>query len=116
MLWAARHGLTVTNGNGAFAPPLHLALDRRIQNHWLKGEATNIDESPPMPLLQRLDVRYLVLPGARDARMSRLAAELSTSRRFRLLVTASDGALIFERQPNARSTPAAEDVSGEDVS
>jgi hypothetical protein len=100
MLWAARHGLPVANGDGAFAPATHLVLERYIQNHWLKrGEVTDIDESRPMPsIVERIRPRYLILPVGRFRGMDHLIEPLSRSRHFRLLATASDGDLVYERR------------------
>src|SRR6185295_19643196 len=36
LLWAARHGRPVLNGVGAFVPAQTQALERTINNYWLK--------------------------------------------------------------------------------
>jgi hypothetical protein len=97
MLWAARHGLPVVNGDGAFAPPYPQALDRFMKKHWLQGEITDIDESRPMPfLVQRIGPRYLILPVGREPGLSHLIEPLGRSRHFRLVATARDGDLLYE--------------------
>jgi hypothetical protein len=99
MLWAARHGLPVENGDGAFAPVYHLTLERYLQNHWLKREVDDIDASRPMAyLMERLPPRYLVLPVGRFRGMDHLIEPMSRSHVFRLAATASDGDLLYERR------------------
>jgi hypothetical protein len=99
LLWAARHGLPVVNGDGAFAPPYHLTLDRYLKNHWLEREVSDIDQSRVMPyLVERIGPRYLVLPVGRVRGMDHLVEPLSRSRHFRLVATAADGDLVYEKQ------------------
>jgi hypothetical protein len=98
LLWAARHGLPVVNGDGAFAPVYHLTLQRYMKNHWLEREVPDIDASRPMPyLVQRIGPRYLVLPVGRFRGLDHLVEPLSRSKHFRLVATASDGDLVYER-------------------
>jgi hypothetical protein len=98
LLWAARHGLPVANGDGAFAPTYHLTLQRYMKNHWLEREVPDIDASRPMPyLVQRIGPQYLVLPVGRFRGMDHLIEPLSRSKHFRLVATASDGDLVYER-------------------
>jgi hypothetical protein len=103
MLWAARHGLPVANGDGAFAPTYHAVLERYMQNHWLKRhDVTDIDASRPMPyLVQRIAPRYLVLPVGRFRGMDHLVEPLERSRHFQRIAIASDGDRLYERREAA---------------
>jgi hypothetical protein len=100
MLWAARHGLPVVNGDGAFAPAYQLTLERYMQNHWLKREVPDIDASKPMPyLLERIGPRYLVIPAGRDRGTAHLVEPMDRSRYFQRAATAPDGDVVYERRP-----------------
>lgn len=97
VLWAARHGLPVLNGIGAFTPAQTLVLDRYVSNHWLAAVPEDIDTSRPTPyLLARFPVRYVIIPIGRVAGLRPLAAAFDRSRTFRFLVEAPDGDRIYE--------------------
>jgi hypothetical protein len=97
VLWAARHGLPVVNGLGAFAPAQTLVLDRYIQNHWMGLPPEDIDASRPTPyLLQRFSVRYLIIPIGRVEGLRPLARAFDRSRTFRFAAEAKDGDRIYE--------------------
>jgi hypothetical protein len=97
VLWAARHGLPVLNGLGAFAPAQTLVLDRYIQNHWMGLPPEDMDASRPTPyLLQRFPVRYLIVPIGRVEGLRPLARAFDRSRSFRFVAEAPDGDRIYE--------------------
>jgi hypothetical protein len=97
VLWAARHGLPVVNGIGAFAPAQTLVLDRYIQNHWMGVPPEDVDDSRPTPyLLQRFPVRYLIVPVGRVRGLRPLAQAFDRSRNFRFAAEAPDGDRIYE--------------------
>lgn len=97
VVWAARHGLPVVNGLGAFAPAQTLVLDRYIQNHWMGAPPADIDASRPTPyLLTRFPVRYLIVPLGRVEGLRPLAAALDRSKAFRFVAEAPDGDRVYE--------------------
>ena len=96
LLWAARHGRPVLNGLGAFAPAQTQALERTINNHWLKRVPENLDDSIPTQLLRGSPVRYVILPAGRVPRLHRLAAAFDRSSSFRLVAEVEDGDRIYE--------------------
>ena len=97
VVWAARHGLPVVNGLGAFAPAQTLVLDRYIQNHWMGLPPEDVDASRPTPyLLARFPVRYLIVPIGRVEGLRPLAAAFDRSRTFRFVAEAPDGDRIYE--------------------
>jgi hypothetical protein len=116
LLWAARTGRPMLNGQGsAFVPLDTLRLNRYVQNHWVKRTPTEVDTSKPgVFLVQRFPVRYVVLPAARLRQLAPLAEAFRSSRVFALVGEGADGSLVYEvRRENA---PAAAPVSddGED--
>jgi hypothetical protein len=113
LLWAARTGRPMLNGQGsAFVPLDTLRLNRYVQNHWIKRTPTDVDTSKPgVFLVQRFPVRYLVLPAARLRQLGPLAEALRSSRVFALVGEGEDGSLVYEvRREHA---PAAAPVSDE---
>jgi hypothetical protein len=104
MLWAARHGLPVVNGVGAFAPVQALVLERYVRNHWVEQVPVDVDASRPTPyLLGRFPVRYVILPTGRKHGYEALAAAFDRSRSFRPVAVAPDGDRIYEvRRTNGR--------------
>jgi hypothetical protein len=102
LLWAARLGWPTLNGEGAFAPPYHSALKRRIRNHWIRRTPEDIDDSRPMRLLvERFPVRYLVVSAGRTPGLWPLVEALGDSRLFSLVAEAEDGDRIYERLQQA---------------
>lgn len=94
LIWAARHGRPMLNGQGsAFVPADTLRLARTIRNHWLDRVPRDVDRSKPAVLLrERFPVRYVVVP----ARYGRLGDALDHSQTFALKGTATDGARVYE--------------------
>ncbi len=83
LIWAARHGMPVVNGVGAFVPPETGALERMIVNHWIERTPYEVDGSRPMGyLLDRFDPRYIVIPLGRKPYLGGLAEAFDRSRRF----------------------------------
>jgi len=104
VLWAARHGLPVVNGMGAFVPVQTLVLERYIRNHWLEQVPADVDASRPTPyLLGRFPVRYVILPTGRMRDLEQLAAAFDRSRSYRLAAVADDGDRIYEVRREAPS-------------
>jgi hypothetical protein len=121
LLWAARHGRPMINGQGsAFVPVDVLRLDRFIQNHWIRRTPGDVDASKPTPfLLSRFPVRYVVVPAGRLDGYRGLAAAFDRSRSFVPVGTARDGDRVYEvrRGPSADPGQGGEqagEVVGED--
>lgn len=96
VLWAARHGLPVANGNGAFTPPQTGRLENQMRTHWLDQTPDQIDQSLPTKLLLGyFDVRYLIVDATRPGWVG-LARALDSSARYQLLATCGDGRRIYE--------------------
>jgi hypothetical protein len=96
MLWAARHGLTVVNGLGSFRPHDIMVLDRYVHRQWLDQVPDELDASKPVPCLEELGVRYVILPAGRVAGLAGLEEAFDRSRTFRFVADASDGDRIYE--------------------
>lgn len=97
MLWSARHGLTMVNGDGAFAPQAAHVLQRNIQNHWIARDPEDLDESKPALFLrERLPVRYVIVPAGRDRDTEHLVLRFDESKLFRHVATVEDGDRIYE--------------------
>lgn len=97
-LWAARHGLPVANGNGAFTPPQTGRLENQMRAHWLDRPPHDVDDSlPTRLLLGYFDVRYVIVNASRPG-LDRLAEAFDASTRYRLLATCDDGRRIYELQ------------------
>jgi hypothetical protein len=98
MLWAARHGWPIVNGDGAFRPGRHGVLERAIENHWIQDLPAEIDESKPLALiLTEFPLRYIIVPGAgRRPDLWRLGEAFERSRLLRRIDELPDGDRIFE--------------------
>jgi hypothetical protein len=103
LVWAARHGQPVVNGQGsAFVPIDTLRLARFISNHWELRTPEDVDTSRPAQLLlAKFPVRYLVLSPDRTPNFGPLASAFDRSRVFRLVGEASDGSRVYEVHPEA---------------
>lgn len=100
MLWAARHGLPVANGIGAFAPSETLRLQNVVAREWLRRHPADIDTSTPTRLLREVfGVRYVILPNGRRPIYRRLARAFDASRSFELLEALPDGTRLYELRP-----------------
>jgi hypothetical protein len=100
LLWAARHGLPVVNGAGAFTPLYTATLDRQVRNHWLRRNPKDADASKPARFLRRsFDARYVIVPMGRRRGLRDLAASFDRSTAFRLVAEVEDGDRIYEIVP-----------------
>jgi hypothetical protein len=98
LLWAARHGLPVVNGLGAFTPPETATLDRQVRRHWLADAPDDLDTSRPAVLLEGFGVRYVIVPRGRRHGLRTLAAAFDRSQSFAFVTEAADGDRIYERR------------------
>jgi hypothetical protein len=106
LLWAARHGRPVLNGDGAFMPSRSGLLERYIQNHWLKRLPVDVDETKPTWMLtEELPVRYVILPVGRRHGFRELAEAFDRSQSFAFVAEASDGDRIYEVREFAARVP-----------
>jgi hypothetical protein len=98
LVWAARHGRPMLNGQGsAFVPIDTLRLDRFMQRHWLRDRPIDADHNKATDfLLAKFPVRYVVCPGSRMRDLARLATAMNESRIFALVAETSDGSRIYE--------------------
>jgi hypothetical protein len=108
LVWAARHGRPMLNGQGsAFVPIDTLRLDRFIQRHWLRDRSFDADRSKATAfLLAKFPVRYVVLPGSRIGTLARAATAFNDSRTFSLVAETSDGSRIYEVRRDLAPPPA----------
>jgi hypothetical protein len=103
MLWAARHGLPMVNGFGAFTPLYTATLHRYVRRHWMRRPPEDVDASKPTLFLRReFDARYVIVPIGRRPGLRALAAAFDRSRSFRLVVEVEDGDRIYEVQREER--------------
>jgi hypothetical protein len=111
LVWAARHGRPVINGQGsAFVPLDHLRLDRFMQRHWLRDRPVDADHSKATDfLLAKFPVRYVVCPGKRMRALARLATAMNDSQTFHLVAETADGSRIYEVRRDQAPPPAPED-------
>jgi len=98
LVWAARHGHPMLNGQGsAFVPIDTLRLDRFMRRHWLRDRPIDADHNKATEfLLARFPVRYVICPGTRMRELARLATAMNDSRTFALVAETVDGSRIYE--------------------
>jgi hypothetical protein len=97
LLWAARHGRPVVNGDGAFLPRLHGRLDLLMKREWLREAPEDVDATATAALIRdELPVRYLIVPCGRQPSTCRLAGALNRSRLFPLVAEMDDGDRLYE--------------------
>ena len=97
LIWAARHGMPVVNGAGAFVPPETGALERQILNHWVEDPPYEVDTSRPMNyLLERFAPRYVIVPVGRKPYLRRLAEAFDRSGRFSFVSESGDGDRLYQ--------------------
>jgi len=117
LVWAARHGRPMLNGQGsAFVPIDTLRLDRYIQRHWLRDKPFDADTSKATAfLLARFPARYVICPGSRIGLLARMATAFNESRTFALVAETADGTRIYEvrRDQAPPPAPAPEDDPGD---
>jgi len=111
LVWAARHGRPMLNGQGsAFVPIDTLRLDRFIQRHWLRDKPIDADRSKATAfLLAKFPVRYVICPGSHIGALARLATAFNESRTFALVAETRDGSRIYEVRRDQAPPPAPED-------
>lgn len=97
MLWAARHGLPMVNGDGAFLPALHGRLDHLMRRDWLRATPDDVDATAAAAIVRdELPVRYLIVPCGRQPDTCRLAGALNRSRLFALIEETPEGDRLYE--------------------
>jgi hypothetical protein len=105
LLWAARHGMVVANGQGAFTPARTAALDRQVRRHWLDQAPEDVDTSKPALSMQGFGVRYVIVPQGRRRGLRTLARAFDRSQSFAFVAEAPDGDRIYEVRRGTRTTP-----------
>ncbi len=96
LLWAARRGRPVLNGDGAFLPRLHGRLDLLMKREWLKEAPEDVDATETAGLIRdELPARYLIVPCGRQSSTCRLAGALNRSRLFGLVAEMDDGDRLY---------------------
>jgi hypothetical protein len=98
LLWAARTGLPMMNGQGsAFVPRETALLNSFIQNHWIARTPADVDASRPAEFLTaRFERFYLILPVRRGPALRDLAGAFDRSRLFRLVGEGAEGDRVYE--------------------
>ncbi len=98
MVWAARHGLPVLNGQRtAFVPPELLRLDLVVRNHWMDRPVEDLAESKATGwLLDRFPVRYVIVPAGRRPELRQLVDAFDRCPLFRRVAQAADGDRVYE--------------------
>ena len=117
LVWAARHGRPMLNGQGsAFVPIDTLRLDRFIQRHWLRDRPFDADRSKATAfLLAKFPVRYVICPGSRIGSLARLATAFNESHTFALVAETSDGSRVYEVRRDQATPPTPEEEEPGDV-
>lgn len=117
LVWAARHGRPMLNGQGsAFVPLDTLRLDRFMRRHWLRDRPIDADRSKATAfLLAKFPVRYVVCPGSRIGMLARLATAMNESRTFALVAETSDGSRIYEVRRDQAPPPVPEEDDPSDA-
>jgi hypothetical protein len=95
LLWAARHGRPVLNGQGAFVPRATLKLKRAIEVEWLVQAPADVDASTPTSMLAAMGCRYVIVPVGRWADVRPLAEAFDRSHAYVLAAVAKDGDRIY---------------------
>ncbi len=123
LVWAARHGLPVVNGQGsAFVPGGTRIIARLVENHWVRRVPADLDASKPaLYLADIFPALYVIVPAVREPAFRALAAAFDRSRLFSLVAEAPDGDRIYELRrdrisapaPGARPLPEEEEPDGE---
>jgi hypothetical protein len=98
LLWAARHGMPVVNGYGAFEPPYISMLHRATRNHWIRGDPGDVDHTKPVRVLREHfpDVRYVIIPARRRHGLEHLVEALDQSQTFVFVTEGDDGDRVYE--------------------
>ena len=108
LVWAARHGLPVVNGQGsAFVPGGTRIIARLVENHWVRRVPGDLDASKPaLYLADVFPALYVIVPAVREPAFRPLAAAFDRSRLFGLVAEAPDGDRIYELRRDRVSAPA----------
>jgi hypothetical protein len=108
LVWAARHGLPVVNGQGsAFVPAGTRIVARLVENHWVRRVPGDLDASKPaLYLADVFPSLYVIVPAVREPAFRALAAAFDRSRLFALVAEAPDGDRIYELRRDRVSAPA----------
>jgi hypothetical protein len=98
LLWAARTGLPMLNGQGsAFVPRETALLNSFIHNHWIAHTPEDVDSSRPAEFLtSRLERFYVIVPVRRGPALRGLAQAFDRSRLFRFVGEGAEGDRVYE--------------------
>jgi len=108
LVWAARHGLPVLNGQGsAFVPAGARIVSRLVENHWVRRVPEDLDASKPALYLAAVfpDL-YVIVPAVRKPEFRALAAAFDRSRLYVFVAEAPDGDRIYRLRPDRVRAPA----------
>jgi len=118
LVWAARHGLPVVNGQGsAFVPGGTRIIARLVENHWVRRVPADLDASKPaLYLADIFPALFVIVPAVREPAFRPLAAAFDRSRLFAFVAEAPDGDRIYALRRDRISAPArsAEPPPGEE--
>jgi hypothetical protein len=108
LVWAARHGLPVLNGQGsAFVPAGARIVSRLVENHWVRRVPEDLDASKPaLYLAAVLPDLYVIVPAVRKPEFRPLAAAFDRSRLYAFVAEAPDGDRIYALRRDRISVPA----------
>jgi hypothetical protein len=108
LVWAARHGLPVVNGQGsAFVPGGTRIIARLVENHWVRRVPPDLDASKPaLYLADIFPTLYVIVPAVREPAFRPLAAAFDRSRLFAFVAEAPDGDRIYELRGDRITAPA----------
>jgi hypothetical protein len=108
LVWAARHGRPVVNGQGsAFVPGGTRIIARLVENHWVRRVPGDLDASKPaLYLADIFPALYVIVPAVREPAFRPLAAAFDRSRLFIFVAEAPDGDRIYELRRDRFNPPA----------
>jgi len=108
LVWAARHGLPVLNGQGsAFVPAGARIVSRLVENHWVRRVPQDLDEGKPARYLAAVfPSLYVIVPAVRKPEFRPLAAAFDRSRLFAFVAEAPDGDRIYALRRDRVRAPA----------
>ena len=108
LVWTARHGLPVVNGQGsAFVPGGTRIIARLVENHWVRAVPADLDASKPaLYLADVFPALYVIVPPVREPAFRPLAAAFDRSRLFTFVAEAPDGDRIYELRRDRVMAPA----------
>jgi hypothetical protein len=107
LVWAARHGLPVVNGQGsAFVPGGTRIIARLVENHWVRRVPADLDASKPaLYLADVFPALYVIVPPVREPAFRSLAAAFDRSRLFAFVAQAPDGDRIYALRRDRINAP-----------